>query len=505
MINLMYLVLTALLALNVSAEILNAFKTVERSLATTNNTIFASTGTIMESFVELKSDPKTAAKAAEWEPKAQRAIQLTKDMNAYIEGLKAQILKEAGFNPTKENEFDSTFKEDNQDVATRIMVEQGKGKELRAKLEQYKAAMIAIDPSLKKDVETYLKQIDLSVPVTKNKANDTWEAVYFRMVPTVAATTMLTKFQNDIRTSENRVVARFHQMVGEVKIRFNQFATIKGQNSNYLMPGQELAITAGVGAFSSDAAPTITIGGRVIPVNEKGIAEFKTVVNSMGQGSIPIRYEWTDQEGNRKTFEDKITYEVGQSNAAISLPDMNVLYIGIDNKVIISGGGVGAEKIRPSISGGGGSIIGSNGNYVVRVNSVTDQCIITASTTEGKTLGSLSFRVRTIPRATATVGGYESGASVNKGAFSAQAGVAAGIKDFPLNLSYKVTSFQVVADDAETGDVAVIDCQGNTWNDRARRAISRLQPGDIITIENIRCLGPDGRTTTLPSLLYNIK
>ncbi|HEY0066569.1 MAG TPA: GldM family protein, partial [Flavisolibacter sp.] len=495
----------ALLALNVSAEILNAFKTVERSLTTTNNTISASTGTIMESFLELKSDPKTAAKAAEWEPKAQRALQLTKDMNAYIEGLKAQIMKEAGFNPTKENEFDSTFKEDNQDVATRIMVEQGKGKELRAKLEQYKNAMIAIEPSLRKDVETYLKQIDLSVPRTSNKANDTWEAVYFRMVPTVAATTMLTKFQNDIRTSENRVIARFHQMVGEVKVRFNQFATIKGQNSNYLMPGQELAITAGVGAFSTDAAPTITIGGRVIPVNEKGIAEFKTVVNSMGQGSIPIRYEWTDQEGNRKTFEDKITYEVGQSNAAISLPDMNVLYIGIDNKVIISGGGVGAEKIRPSISGGGGSISGSNGNYVVRVNSVTDQCIITASTTEGKMLGSLSFRVRTIPRATATVGGYESGASVNKGAFSAQAGVAAGIKDFPLNLSYKVTSFQVVADDPETGDVAVIDCQGNTWNDRAKRAIARLQPGDIITIENIRCLGPDGRTTTLPSLLYNIK
>jgi gliding motility-associated protein GldM len=505
MINLMYLVLTALLALNVSAEILNAFKTVERSLDTTNRTISASTGTLMESFLELKADPKTQAKATEWEAKAVQAQRLTKDMNDYIEGLKARIMKEAGFAPSKENDFDSTFKEDNQDVATRIMVEEGKGKELKEKLQAYKNAMLAISPELKRDVETYLRQIDLNTPSTKNAANDSWEAVYFRMVPTVAATTMLTKFQNDIRTSENRVVARFHQMVGEVKVRFNQFATIKGQSSNYLMPGQELAITAGVGAFSSEAAPTITIGGRVIPVNEKGIAEFKTVVNSMGQGSIPIHYEWTDQEGNRKSFDDKITYEVGQSNAAIALPDMNVLYIGIENRVVVSGGGVGAEKLRVSIQGGGGNIIGANGNYVARVNSITDQCLIIASTTEGKELGRLSFRVRTVPRAVASVGGFESGATVNKAAFAAQAGVGAGIKDFPLNLTYRVQSFQVVADDPETGDVAVIDCAGNMFNDRAKRAIQRLESGSIVTIENIKCLGPDGRVTPLPSLLYNIR
>src|SRR5690349_17529919 len=136
MINLMYLVLTALLALNVSAEILNAFKTVDRSLVSTNNTINNSTSTIIASFEEKMKEPESAAKAAEWKPKADRAVALTKGLNDYISSLKNQILTGAGFDPAKNG--DSTYKEDNQDVATRIMVEEGKGKELKAKLEQYK-------------------------------------------------------------------------------------------------------------------------------------------------------------------------------------------------------------------------------------------------------------------------------------------------------------------------------------------------------------------------------
>src|SRR5438067_13619920 len=103
MINLMYLVLTALLALNVSAEILNAFKTVNNSLQNTNSTINKSTETIMASLQEKLSDQTTAAKAQIWYPKAQLAQNLTKSMYAYIQGVKDTILRAAQFNPTKEN------------------------------------------------------------------------------------------------------------------------------------------------------------------------------------------------------------------------------------------------------------------------------------------------------------------------------------------------------------------------------------------------------------------
>ncbi|HEY0355747.1 MAG TPA: gliding motility protein GldM [Flavisolibacter sp.] len=502
MINLMYLVLTALLALNVSAEILNAFKTVENSLKTTNTTIAASTKTIMESFEDKKTDPQTKAKAEIWAPQAAQAVVLTNDLNNYIESLKKQILTEAGFDPVKNG--DSTFKEDNQDIATRIMVEQGKGKELRTRLEQYKNAMMKINDSLGKQIEERLKQIDLSLPPTKNKANDSWEAAYFRMVPTVAATTMLTKFQNDIKTAENRVVSLFHEQVGAVKVRFNKFAAIVGQNSNYLMPDQELEIRAGIGAFSTDAKPTINIAGTNYPIDADGIATFKTKASGNGERSVPIVINYFDQDGNPQTIRQEVKYTVGQSSAAIALPEMNVLYIGYPNKIEVSGGGVGAEKINIVASGGGASISKTaNGKWTVNVSQQTDNCVITASA-EGKTIGALTFRVRNMPEPIATVGGQKSGAYVNASTLAAQSGVGAFIENFPLNLKYSVTSFEIVTNDPETGDLIREKINGNAFNPRSKTIMRNLRSGDIITIEDIQCTGPDGRRRKLPSLLYNI-
>ena len=95
MINMMYLVLTALLALNVSSEILNAFKTVNRSLENTNTTVNKSTETIMESLKLKTTDPTSATKAQIWYPKAQQAQNLSKTVFTYVQSLKDQILREA--------------------------------------------------------------------------------------------------------------------------------------------------------------------------------------------------------------------------------------------------------------------------------------------------------------------------------------------------------------------------------------------------------------------------
>src|SRR6187200_3273283 len=123
MINMMYLVLTALLALNVSAEILNAFKTVNKSLETTNATVNNSTTAIMQSLEDKQNDPKTAEKAAIWLPKAKAVQEYAKSMNAFIQSLKNEIIKEGGGDPDK-----SSFKADNLDIATRLMLDKGKAK-----------------------------------------------------------------------------------------------------------------------------------------------------------------------------------------------------------------------------------------------------------------------------------------------------------------------------------------------------------------------------------------
>src|SRR5215510_13581260 len=88
MINMMYLVLTALLALNVSAEILNAFKTVNNSLENTNSTVDRSTQTIMQSLDDKRKEGPTAEKANYWYPKAKQVVDYSSSVYTYIKSLK---------------------------------------------------------------------------------------------------------------------------------------------------------------------------------------------------------------------------------------------------------------------------------------------------------------------------------------------------------------------------------------------------------------------------------
>jgi len=183
---------------------------------------------------------------------------------------------------------------------------------------------------------------------------------------------------------------------------------------------------------------------------------------------------------------------------------MNVLYVGVDNPLSISASGGGSEKMQVAITGGGGSITSTGGgHYIARVNSVTDECYVTVSV-DGRVAGKSQFRTRTIPRPSATVGGFESGDNVNAGAFKAQSGVGAYIKDFPFQLKYSVVSFTLTADNDE-GDIDEAPCTGNTWSPKAQQVIKNLKSGRLVTIDNIRCVGEDGRNQKLPSLVYYIK
>ncbi len=501
MINIMYLVLTALLALNVSAEILNAFVTVDNSLIGTNKQINLSTDQILASLADKKTDPAAAVKANYWYPKAEQAKVLTKGIIDYIQGIRDRIKKEAGFDPAKNG--DSSFKADNLDISTRIMVEEGEGKKLQAALAKYKADLLALDPMIAAEFKNAL-QINTDLPDVQDKSNRTWEGAYFRMVPTVAAITILSKFQNDVKTSENKVVAFAHEQVGKVAVRFDTYTAIVGQSSNYVMPGQEIEIMAGVGAFSKAALPQITINGQGAALGEDGAARVKVPAGAIGTHTIAVNIRYKDQDGVAQVITKPVTYTVGQSNASIALDKMNVLYIGVDNPVSVAASGGGDDKIGFSISGGGGSYTKSGaGKFNVRVNSPTDDCKITVSV-DGKVAGISQFRVRSIPDPVAAIGGKPSGTSINAGEFRAQAGVGAFIKDFPFDIKYAVTSFLLVGESGD-GDLAEAPVRGNLWDARAASVIKGVKPGQTITVDNIRAMGPDGRSRTLPSLVYYIK
>ncbi len=499
MINMMYLVLTALLALNVSAEILNAFKTVNKSLENTNATVNTSTSTIMASLEDKTKKAETAERANIWFPRAKEAQRLSKDMYDHIQGLKNEILTKAGGNP---NDPNKSFKEDNLDIATRMMVDKGGGKELLKRLTEYKKNLLGIHTSIDSAFKTTLS-INLDPPLAKKKKS--WEYAYFHMVPTVAALTILSKFQNDVKTSENNVVSFCHEQVGKVEIVFDSYAAIVGQNSNYLMPGQELEIKAGVGAFSKASLPKISIGGSMRPLEPEGYALFKTQAGGMGNHTVPVSITYFNQiTGKEETKEVNVEYTVGSANASIALDKMNVLYIGVNNPVTISASGGGDDKVVASISGGGGSIQKQGGGkYVVRVTQQGDARITV--TVDGKVVGASDFRVRQIPGSQATVGGFASGENVPAATFRAQGGVAAWIKDFPFDLKYTVTSF-TISTDSDQGDIEEANCTGNAWSPKAAQIIrDHVKQGKTVYIDNIRVLGEDGQNKKAPSLVYYIK
>jgi gliding motility-associated protein GldM len=497
MINMMYLVLTALLALNVSSEILNAFKTVNNSLEASNKVVNASTTDIMNSLKIKLAKDETKERAAIWYPKADSVQKMTIVLNDYIQKLKDQILSEAGADYAK---GDSSYKDDNLDIATRIMVEHGEGKKLYNKLLQYKKDILAIDSRISSEFGASLP-IHLEKPKTQNKGNRTWEDAYFRMVPTVAALTILSKFQNDVKTSENRVINFCHNQVGAVEVVYNRYKPIIGQNATVLLAGQKLEVSAGLAAFNNDKRPTVYIGGTKVDLDAEGLAVKEFPVNSSGK--VPVRIEYTDQEGHPQFVTKDVEYVVGQSSAAVQLDKMNVLFIGVENPVTISGSG-SVQDISATITGGGGSFSGGSGAHrTVRVSQETDECVITVKTPDGKTTP-VRFRVRSIPDPTPMVGTYESG-DIPASYFKSQAGVRAFVKNFFYETQFNVTSFRITGDGAGFDDG--IDEKNNTgavWTE-ARSIINKCRPGSYIYIDNIYAVGPDGRRRKLTPLIYNLK
>ena len=496
MINMMYLVLTALLALNVSSEILNAFKTVNNSLEKTNEVVSASTTEIMTSLKDKMGEAGAAEKAKIWYPKAQQVQNYSKDMYDFLDGLKQKIMAGAKYDPTSDKDKGI----DNLDVTTRIMVEKGDGKLLRSKLDEFKKNILAVDPEIAKSFATSLP-INTEMPKTKNKSNKTWEAAYFHMVPTVATLTILSKFQNDIKTSENKVIAFCHEQVGKVKVQQDSYAALAIANTTNALPGQEIEITAGVGGFSKAISPTITIGGKSLTVGDDGAVHYKFKADRLGNNSIPVIIEYTDQNGVKQRIPKTVDYVVGQSSAAVQLDNMNVLFIGVDNPVTISGSG-SVDQIKASISGGGGVLSGAGAHRSIRVSQETDDCFVSVVTPDGKTTR-MQFRVRSIPDPTPMVGTYKSG-NIPTAVIKSQVGVRAIVENFYYKTQFNVVGFRMTADGPGFEDIAEANNTGAEWNE-AKNIIAKCKPGCFVTIEDIYAVGPDGRRRRLTPLIFNLK
>ena len=487
MINIMYLVLTAILALNVSAEVINAFRTVDHSLTTSNSNITKANETLYQSLAAKLADPQSAEKAKKWTPLANDVHKLSNELITYIDGLKEELKKGSGLRMVeKDGQMVEDYKLDGLDASTRIFETNGKGKEFEAKLVAYKNAVLGLDVDIKKEFDKTLP-IDVTPPPSMEGHKKDFTSSYFHMTPTIAALTMLSKFQNNVKNAENQVVTYCHNQIGAVKLIFNKFEPIAASSSTYLMPGQEMTVTAGVGAFNDAAKPIITIGGTPTALNEKGVAEKKFNVSGTGNQKVHVSITYTKPDGTQDHLEKDIDYTVGvPGGAAVMLDKMNVLYIGVPNPVTISSGS-GWDKTTVGMTGG--SISGSGSNRTVTVSGGTTASITVSA--DGKT-STFPFRIKRIPDPIFKIGDGKS--RMPAVSFKNQQYCRADLEAFDFDLKFSIVSATVYFGGANFANVVPATITGNSLAGVAN-LIQRCGPGSSISFENIKVSGPDGVRT----------
>ena len=342
--------------------------------------------------------------------------------------------------------------------------------------------MLAIDPEISKEFTNTLAVDGKPATGQDGKAKSFTDA-YFHMTPTVAGLTLLSKFQNNVKNAENQVVTYSHSKVGEVKVKFDKTGVLIGQSANYVMPGQEIEITAGIGAYSSAAAPQISIGGAGVPVVD-GQGKYKFQASGGGSRTVPVTIRYKDQDGNDKTETKNVEYTVGTpGGAAVTLDKMNVFYIGVDNPVTI-GSPTGWDKTNVSMSGG--TISGSGSNRTVRVSAIGAASITVNA--DGKT-SQFPFRIKRIPDPVFKVGSGKARMAAVE--FKNQSSCRADLENFDFELRYAVTGATVYFSGANFPSPATQSISSNSLAPLSA-LMARSGPGTSITFVNIRVQGPDG-------------
>jgi gliding motility-associated protein GldM len=523
MINMMYLVLTALLALNVSTEVLNAFNTVNNSLQNSNTVVSQKNSLTYRAFNDALNDDKTKDQAKIWGTPALQIQSEAGGFSTYIENLKTALQKESGL---KIVDGKPEYNIGDLDAATRMFDQGGHGKKLYDSLRDFRNRLLyLIDPnnpiyadaklsdSVKADMrraEAEFKArlpINLSVPKSetgeadKQDTADNWTIRYFHMTPTVAAVTILSKFESDVKNSESQVIDYLHSKIGEVKIRFDKQEAIVSPSATYVMPGDELRISAGIGAFSSTAKPTVTFDGANEPANDQGISEYKTKASGSGPHQVHVHLTYYKPDGTLGTADEIVKYDVGTpSGASIFLEKMNVVYVKEDNPVTISGGSVGAEKVHVSFDKGEVTKV-SGDKYNIVPDQPGDGTVTVIA--NGKSFP-FPLRVKYLPDPTGFVGTH-TGGIVSSAEFKAIGGVLAKLQNSEFQSGFAVLDYKIAAVGGAITSYIESQNNGPRWSGQAASLVDKCTPGTHVFIDNLRCKGKDGRIRELPSMVFTLK
>jgi len=512
MISMMYLVLTALLALNVSVEILNAFIIVNDSMETTNVNFEQKINGTYSNFE--KAYIGNPGKVKEFYDKAQKAKQYSGDLKNYINGLKFELIsktEEISIDEAKKLNIKDIKRKDNYDTPTTYFIgdsqdgSKGKSLELKNKINDFRKNMLdLVDPKYRGLLDKSLGLKTDEIYTDKDGKKQNWEMHNFYRTIMVATITILNKTVADVLNTEFDIVNQLYSSVSADDFTFDRIDAKVIPSSNYVLLGDQYQAEIFVAAYDTKSSITAEINGATVQ-GDSGMVHYKAAASSEGlkkyKGQINVKTPF-----GMKSYSFENEYIVAKPSATVSADKMNVFYIGVDNPVTVSVPGVANEKVRPNMTGGTLTSKGG-GKYVVRVEKSAPgaRAVITINADfDGKTkaMGKSEFRVKRVPDPIPTIAGVSDG-FIEKGKLTSAGGIMAQLKDFDFELQMFVTSFTLQT--IKGGDLSPkLLSKGNKFTPEMSAILAQAKRGQKFWFENITAKAPDGNRR-LPTVNLTIK
>lgn len=496
MINLMYVVLMAMLALNVSNEVLNGFSLVDEGLLRSTANSMKGNNSIYDNFEEqMKKNPQ---KVKEWFEKAQTVKQMSDSLYNFAQELKLAIVMEAD---GKDGDVNNIKAKDNLEAASHVMLAPGtgKGEALYNMIVNYRSRVMNMLPEGDQR-NNIAGSLSTDVSKTAKALGKNWQESMFEDMPVAAAVTLLSKLQDDVRHAEGEVL---HDLVSNIDlkdIRVNRLSAFVIPESRTVVAGDRFSAQIVMAAVDTTLQPQIYIGNQ--KVNLKN-STYEFTAGGVGEHSFSGYI--TMQNGNGETIRRDFTqkYTVVNPSATVSADLMNVLYAGYENPISISIPGVPLNAVSASMSGGGFTNIGM-GRYIAKPTAVGKDVTITVSANQnGKTrqMGQFTFHVRKLPDPIAYIPmGTDrfKGGMLSKQQLMGAEGIKAAIDDGLLDIQFKVVGFETTFFD-NMGNAVPLKSAGTNFSAQQKEQFRKLSSRKRFYISRVQAVGPDGITRTLPA------
>ena len=500
MIGMMYLVLTAMLALNVSAAILNGYTQVDDSLHATIETMQDSNA---ETYATFKAAlDKNPEKTQEWYDKAMEVKRVSDEFFEYVQTFKDDmVLLADGKKAKKDAKVSEIGKKDDTNIPAQYAISEGNATVLKEKINRFRNFLIKFTENAP-GATMFHEEMNRTF-VTEDGTNAegdpvTWENMIFNEMPMCASITILTKLQNDIRHCEGVATRLLLGATDAGDLRVNKFNAYVIPSANYVVKGTKYTAQVILAAIDSTQTPEYYVNGQKL--NNKGI--YEVVANTVGVQKIVGKIGYMDQQGVMQYLPFEREYTVGEPTATISNTDLNIMYRGYDNPFSISVPGVSAHLLQVKCAQ---ASIKQEGNmWVIRPNADSpDQLAIEVYANIGGTptiMGSQLYRVKNLPRPDAY---FEINGVPTEDTRVPRAQlinpknriVASYGADGLVQAKFEITGFQVKL---PTG--ASIQVKGDRFDNKALDAIKKLKQGNTVNLMYIKAKGPDGKEIQLRGL-----